>query len=99
MLGLTRFAQNWYPAMKASTGGILRPPTELITFVFETVAAATPARQPASCSAKVMPRTFFGFPFMNGALTSTMANFTFGNRFATAAVVSDIRNPTAITMS
>ena len=43
-----------------------------------------------------MPRTFFGFPFMNGALTSTMPNFTFGNRFATAAVVSDIRNPTAI---
>jgi len=37
--------------------------------------------------------------FMNGALTSTMPNLTFGNRFATAAVVSDIRNPTAITMS
>jgi hypothetical protein len=63
------------------------------------VAAATPARQPASCSAKTIPRTFFGLPFMNGALTSTMPNLTFGNRFATAAVVSDMRNPTAITRS
>ena len=96
---MTFFAQNWYPAMNASTGGILRPPTELITFVFETVAAATPARHPASCSAKMIPRTFFGLPFMNGALTSTIANFVFGNRFATAAVESDIRNPTAMTMS
>ena len=46
-----------------------------------------------------MPRTFLGLPFMKGALTSTIANLVFGNRFATAAVESDMRKPTAMTMS
>ena len=75
--------------MNASTGGILRPPTEpMIVSLFETVAAATPARQPASFSANRIPRTFFGLPFRAGALKSMIANFVFGNRFATAAVES-----------
>ena len=85
MPGLTFFAQYWYPAMYASTAGSFWPPTEAITSVFETRAAATPARQPASCSAKMMPRAFFGAPFSAAAGKSTIANFLSGNRFATAA--------------
>ena len=67
MPGLTFFAQYWYPAMYASTGGIFWPPTEPITPDFDTVAAATPARHPASCSANRMPRTFFGAPLSAAA--------------------------------
>ena len=53
--------------MYASTAGSFWPPTEAMVPLFETRAAATPARQPASCSAKMMPRAFFGAPFSAAA--------------------------------
>src|SRR3954449_7742594 len=99
MPGLTFLAQYWYPAMYASTGGILRPPTDEIVPDLDVVAAATPARQPASCSAKTMPGTFFGLPLRPAALTSMIANFVFGYFLATCAIESPMRKPTATTRS
>src|SRR4051794_10940042 len=99
MPGFTFLAQYWYPAMYASTGGILRPPTDEIVPDLEVVAAATPARHPASCSANTMPRTFFGLPLRPAAFTSMIANFVFGYFLATWAIESPMRKPTAMTRS
>src|SRR6476619_5713762 len=95
--GTAFWAQNLYPAIQMSTGGIFRPPTAPMTFlpVFCAVLAArTPTRQPDSLAAYVRPITFLR-PLNGASLAeeSVIANWSFVYFCATVVVESASRKP------
>ena len=81
---------------------LFAPRAAIVSFFsrWTSSAAMLPTRQPASCSANWMPRTFGIAPPMSPWATSMPANIVFGNDFAaTGNGPKAKRMPTPITRS